>query len=516
MGISKNNKTLAINTLVLYGRMLFCMALSFFTTRIALQALGVVNFGLVNAIGGVVSMFVFMSIPLSTACSRFFSFDIGREDYIQLEKTFSMIMLLYVLAALILTGLIETIGLWYMRNKLSVPFERYNAAIVFFHLSVATLIIHWFSIPYSAMIISHEKMGIFAKLSIFEAISKFLAATLVLLVKDMDGLMLYGAALFVGTLAFTSLNAVCAFMSCKGCRFRWHFERSKFKELCAFNGWQLFGSLGWTSSEVFVNLLLNSFFGPVVNAARSISSQVMGGVFGFAQNFLTAVRPQIVKMWAAGDKVGYYNLLKRSSKFSCFLVVIFGIPLFLELETVLHVWLTVIPDYTVIFIRITLMTALINAFSLPIVYAAQAVGKIALFELIGSGVRILVWPISWATLKFGCGPVSVFYIALAIALASLMLRFAILVKESGIPAPDFIKDVIIRMGLIIILVSSITVLPTVVMLPGLLRFFVVVGVGAILTCSAFIFLGLNGAERRAVLSIIETRVRAFVIWRRNG
>ena len=162
------------------------------------------------------------------------------------------------------------------------------------------------------------------------------------------------------------------------------------------------------------------------------------------------------------------------------------------------------------------MTALINAFSLPIVYAAQAVGKIALFELIGSGIRILVWPISWATLKFDCGPASVFYIALVIAFASLMLRFAILVKESGIAALDFIKDVIMRMGLVIILVSSITVLPTVIMLPGLLRLFVVVGVGAILACSAFIFLGLNGAERRAVLSIIETRVCAFAIWRRNG
>lgn len=516
MGISKNNKTLAINTLVLYGRMLFCMALSFFTTRIALQALGVVNFGLVNAIGGVVSMFVFMSIPLSTACSRFFSFDIGKEDYVQLEKTFSMIMLLYVLAALILTGLIETVGLWYMRNKLSVPSERYNAAQVFFHLSVATLIIHWFSIPYSAMIISHEKMGIFAKLSIFEAISKFLAAMLVFFVKDMDGLVLYGVALLVGTLAFTSLNAVCAFVACKGCRLRWHFERGKFKELCAFNGWQLFGSLGWTSSEIFVNLLLNSFFGPVINAARSISSQVMGGVFGFAQNFLTAVRPQIVKMWAAGDKIGYYNLLKRSSKFSCFLVVIFGIPLFFELETVLQVWLTVIPDYTVIFIRITLMTALINAFSLPIVYAAQAVGKIALFELIGSGVRVLVWPISWVTLKLGYGPVSVFYIALTIAFASLMLRFSILVKESGISASDFIKDVIIRMGLVIIMVSSITVIPTVVMSPGLLRILVVVALGTILTCSAFMFLGLNGVERRVVLTIVEARFRGFVPWRRNG
>ena len=516
MGISKNNKTLAINTLVLYGRMLFCMALSCFTTRIALQALGVVNFGLVNAIGGVVSMFVFMSIPLSTACSRFFSFDIGRGDYAQLEKTFSMIMLLYVLAALILTGLIETVGLWYMRSKLSVPSERYNAAIVFFHLSVATLIIHWFSIPYSAMIISYEKMGIFAKLSIFEAISKFLAATLVLFVKDMDGLVLYGAALLVGTLVFTSLNAVCAFVSCKGCRLRWHFERDKFKEICAFNGWQLFGSLGWTSSEVFVNLLLNSFFGPVVNAARSISSQVMGGVFGFAQNFLTAVRPQIVKMWASGDRTAYYNLLKRSSKFSCFLVVIFGIPLFFELETVLRVWLTVIPEYTVVFIRITLMTALINAFSLPIVYAAQAVGKIALFELIGSGVRILVWPVSWVTLHFGCGPASVFYIALAIAFASLMLRFAILVKESGIDAVDFVKDVVLRMALVIILVSSVSFLPTMVMTPGLLRIFVVVLLAATLTTGAFLTLGLNSVERKVVLSIAASKVHAFLPRRSNG
>lgn len=506
MQISANNKKIAVNTVLLYGRMLFCMVLSFYTTRIVLQALGVVDYGLVNAIGGVVGMFSFISIPLSTSCSRFFSYDLGKNDFVQLGRTFSQMLILYLFGALLIVGLVETIGLWYMKNKLVLPENRFAPAMIYFQLTVATLVANWFSVPYSSLIISYENMAAYAGLSIFDAVIRLSAAGCVLLVRSMDGLVFYGVLLLVAVSLHTLANYYFARHKYPACKFKWHFDRAKFKYLCSFNGWQLFGALAWTSSEVFVNLLLNAFFGPVVNAARGIAAQVMSGVFGFTSNFLTAARPQIVKLWAAGDKIGFYNLLKRTSKIGYFLVLFMSMPLLFELDSVLAVWLKEVPEHAVAFTKIIIVTSLVNTFSHPIVYAAQAVGRIALFEGLGSGIRVLVWPLSWVALNWGCGPETVFYIALGGTAFCVLLRFLILVRLTGVSLVDFLFDVFVRMAIVSLIVYLIVVCPYASMPAGIFRFVVVGMVSSLSVIVVFGLFGFNRQERGVVLGFLAAQL----------
>lgn len=508
MGIGGSNTRIAKNTILLYGRMMFCMFVSFFTTRIVLQALGVVDYGLVSAIGGIAGMFVFVYFPLATSCSRFFSFDLGRNDLKGLEKTFSTILILFVLMSFVILGLLESVGLWYLKNKLVLPPEKVYAAEVFFHLTVVTLVLNWFAIPYSALIVSHENMALYSWLSIFEYLMKLTVAGFLFFVKSTNGLILYGALWMVAVGVYTFSNYYFATRKYPVCRFRWHYDKTMLKRVFSFNCWQMIGTFAWTSSEVFVDLLLNSFFGPVVNAARGISTQVMNGVFGFTQNFLTAARPQIVKLWAAGDRDGYFDLLRRTSKVGYFLVLFVAIPLVFELDTVFAFWLKKVPEYAVVFAKLVVVSALINTFAHPIVYAAQAVGRIAAFEAVGSGVRILAWPISWIVLSLGYGPVSAFYVGLMMSLISLILRFIILIRLTGLSAFKYISDVFGRMALVTVGSVLVVFIPHFLITSRGIRFFIV-GFTSVLTVTGlFAIVGLTRVERGAILSLIKSKIMA--------
>lgn len=500
---------IAKNTLLLYGRMLFCMLVSFFTTRVVLQALGVIDYGIVCAIGGVVLMFVFVSIPLSSACSRFFSFDLGRNDLKGLKNTFSTILLLYVAMALVVCGLLETIGLWYMKNRLVLPPERAGAAGIFFQLSVATLILHWFSIPYSSLIVSFEDMALYSWLSISEYLMKLAVAGMVCFVESVDGLILYGALWLTAEGMYTFLNYHHATRKYPVCKFRWHYDRTMLKRVFAFNCWQMIGSFAWSSSETFVDLLLNSFFGPVVNASRGVSSQVMSGVFGFTQNFLTAVRPQIVKLWAAGRREEFFTLLKRTSKFGYFLVLFMAMPLLYEVDSVLVFWLHDVPQYATVFTKLVMIMALINSFAYPIVYGAQAVGRIAMFEMVGSGVRVLVWPITWIILLMGYGPESAFYVGIGIAFVSLMFRFLILVRLTRMPVWNYVTEIFGRMALVTIFSAIVVSIPHRMINIDWLRFLVVGLTSIFVVTGVFAVIGLNKNERILVRDFVKNRGMTF-------
>ena len=503
MVVRSSTKRIARNTIWLYLRMLLCMGISFFTTRIILNALGVIDYGLVNAIGGVVGMFSFVSMPLSTASSRYFSYDLGRGDIAGLSKTFSQVLILYAIGVVLIAVLLETVGLWYMANKLVVPDARFHDALLFFHMTVLTVAVNLLSVPYVSMIISYENMGLYSVLSIFDAVIKLILSWAVAIIAPENGLVIYGVLLLLATVLHTFLNFSMAVRLYPACKFKWYFDRSSFKSLCAFNWWQLFGSFAWTSSEVFVNLLLNSFFGPVVNAARGISAQVMSGVFGFTHNFLTASRPQIVKLWAAGDKDAFYKLFKRTSKVGFGLLLLMAVPISLELDYVFKLWLKTVPEYSVAFTKIIIVTSLVNTFSHPIVYAAQAVGKIALFEGIGSGVKIIIWPLSWVALRFGFSPVIVFYIGLAVTVLCVAIRYAILVRISGIPGMDYVVNVFLRMFVTAALAFGISYVVFASLHPGFIRFIIVGAASVLSVCVSFAAVGFEAGERRIVVELFR-------------
>ena len=317
-----SNKRLLLNTVILYVRMFAVMAMAFCTTRIVLNVLGNIDYGLVNAIAGVVSMFSFISVSLSTACSRYFSFELGRKDYVKLNQMFSLILFLYVCVAGVLCLMSETVGLWYLEHKLVFPPDRANAVFWFFQCTVGTIIVGWLAVPYNSLAVAYENMTLFSWLSIFDAAIKLIVAFLIRFTANYDALVGYGVLLFAGAVIHSSANYLIVRIKYPSSRFRWYFDKMVFKNVCTFSGWNFFGVFIWMTSDTFISLLLNSFFGPIVNAARAIAIQVMSGVSSFAVNFLTAARPQIVKCWASDAKMEAWVLFKRVSKVGYFLMFV--------------------------------------------------------------------------------------------------------------------------------------------------------------------------------------------------
>lgn len=507
MVISKQNCRIAINTAVLYARLLFAMFVSFFATRIILKALGASDLGTVNAIGGVVSMFSFVSITLSTSCSRYFSYALGEKEENHLQQVFSQILILYVAGALLLLLLLETIGSWYVLNKLIVAEGRTEAAFVFFQLTVFTLLAGWFTVPFSAMIVSYENMALYSVLSVAEVIGKLIIAVVVFAVDDTDRLVMYGWLLLALALLNTVAHIVVVRIKYPQSRFEWYIRKNEILELLSFNGWQAFGALAWTTSDSFVNLLLNAFFGPLVNAARLIANQVQTAVGNFTQGFLTAARPQIVKTWASGDKGAFFALIKRTSKIGYFLTLFFALPLYFEAESILVWWLQSPPEHAVSFVKIILIMSVINTFSFPLVYAAQAVGRIALFTGIGSGVLLLTLPVSWLALKHGHPPEVVLWISTAIVALAALARFFLVVPISGISTKDYVTNVYGRM-LVFTLFSFFPVWLIHINLPfSILRFLLSSSVAAIAMILAFYFIGLDRYERIGIRELMLSRLR---------
>lgn len=502
MSVGENNRRIARNTAVLYCRMLFVMFISFFTTRITLKVLGVEDFGLQNAIGGVVSMFTFVTSTLGAACSRYYNIEIGRGDNHRLNQMFSLMVLVYALAGIILVALLETVGLWYLTHKIVCAPERMRAAFWFFQSVVATIPVSLMCVPYSALITAHEHMSTLAWLSIVDIGLKLIAVVSLMWVTSYDLLISYGGLMLTLAFAVTMIHLiVCRKRYRDICRFKFFFDRRLFVEMMKFNWWNLFGTFAWSTSETFVNLLLNSFFGPVVNAARNVALQLMVGVTAFTNNFMTATKPQIIKYWAVGDHRNFALLIKRSSKLGYFLVFFFALPLYAEVETFMGWWLAEIPEHAIAFTRIILCTTLINTFSFPITTGAQAVGKLALFEGIGSGSRLLVWPTSWFWLRNGGTPEDVFIVALLTTALCVLLRVVFLCRLSGMSFADYAVQVFGRVFLFSVTAAIPVYMVSRTMEAGFVNFIVVGLISVFVTICALFGLLLDAHERQKVIGV---------------
>lgn len=479
---------------MLYFRMMVTMVISFYTTRVVLNALGVVDYGLVNVIGSAVSMFSFLSISLSTAASRFFNYQLGRGNALELQRTFSMILLLYGGLFVLLLVLSETVGLWVFRTKLVIPPERLGAATWFFHASIATLLIGLWSVPFQAMVISYENMRVYAWVSVFEAIAKLIIVYCLTLC-SFDRLKLYGILL-----NFVSLIHLLIYMGfCRAnypeTRYVKYFSKAKFRQIIVFSGWNMFGTAAWASSDIFLNLLLNNFFGPIVNAARGVAMQVASGTSAFTQNFLTAVRPQIVKYWASDDYEQFKLLFRRASKMGFFLLFALSLPVLLETEFIFRLWLGKVPEYTVCFTRLILITGLINSFSFPLTYGAQATGHIALFEGVGSGVRFLILPAAWIVLRMGYGPETALWVGLIGTGVCVIARLIIFSRLTNYPVIDFIVKVLVPCVLVAVGASWLPILIRSNMVMGWPRLVSVGLAGVVMTAVAIYTVGLERGER---------------------
>lgn len=439
---SANNKRIAKNTLLLYFRMLLMIVINLYTSRVILQVLGVEDFGINNVVGGVISMLGFLTGSLAAASSRYITYDLGKGDMAVMKKTFGNILSIHLLLSLIIIIIGETIGLWFMTTQLQIPDSRETAAFWVYQFSIVSFVLSVISVPYNASIIAHEKMSAFAYISIADAVLKLLIVYL-LLVIPYDKLIVY-AALFCCIQIFDRIvYSVYCRKYFEETRTGLNFDKNLFKEIFAFAGWTMNGNLAVIGYTQGINVLLNVFFGPAVNAARGIAVQVQNVTCQFCTNFQMALNPQLTKSYATSDYVHMHQLLKVSSKFSFYLMLLISLPLILEAPLILKWWLGTVPNHTVSFLRLILCTGILLVLSNPIIVTVHATGKLKKFQLIEGSMLLSIVPIAYLLLKFfHIPPEYVFLVHIFVEICTQYARVRIVLPMIAMPIRDYAVDVI--------------------------------------------------------------------------
>ena len=491
---SANNKRIAKNTQMLYTRMLFTMTVSLFTSRVILNTLGVEDFGIYNVVGGVITMFSFINAAMSSATQRYITFALGKGDEQRLQTVFSTTLQIHVMIAGVIVLLAETIGQWFLYNKMQIPADRMDAAFWVLQCSVLSTVVMIVSVPYNAAIIAHEKMSAFAYISIVDVVLRLIIVYL-LLVFSFDKLILYS----ILVLAVQILIRFCYSIYCQRhfdeTKYRHVWDKTLFKEMTNFAAWSLFGNLSGVLFTQGLNMLLNVFFGPVVNAARAVAVQVEGAVQQFVFNFQMALNPQITKTYAQGEMEQMHTLMFRSARFSFFLLFFLSLPVLFETEFILTIWLKTVPEHTVTFLRIMICTSLIYTCANPMIIANQATGKVKKYQAVCGSLLILILPISWILLELGYPAYSVFIVHFVMEGVCQLARMLMLRPLIGIGLRDYFKNIYLRVAIVVI---ASVVCPWLVyanMTDGLLRFLAVGMVSVLSVSSSAYLLGLSANER---------------------
>lgn len=491
------NKRIAQNTLFLYFRTLVILLVSLYTSRVVLNVLGIDDYGIYNVVGGIVLMFQFLNVGMIDVSQRFLTYELGKNDGQQLQKVFSTSLIIHLIIIFFLFILAETVGLWFLNHKMNIPTSRIIAANWVFQFSILTFIIKIFSVPYNASIVAHEHMKVYAYVSILEVI---LQLAIVFLLKDSasDKLILYAILMSFVTLLVSIMYTLYCKKYFKECKFRNDIDKQLLHKMLSFAGWSFLGNIGYSLKMQGINILINLFFGPAVNAARGVAYQVNAGIYNFVSNFQIAMKPQITKRYAMGDTNSMMVLVHNSSRYSFFLLLYLTLPVLIKTPYILHLWLGIVPEYTVMFLRLVLIVTLINSITGPVATAIQAKGKIKLFQTIILVITLLDIPISYIVLKSGYPPYTVMYISILTELIALIARIWILNALIPMHISNFIIEVIGRSLLVFILAA---IIPT-----GLSQYIPDTFTGFILICIitvssttiVLLTVGLKTAERSLI------------------
>lgn len=445
-----NTNRIAKNTLILYFRMIITMLVSLYTSRIVLSVLGVSDFGVYNVVGGIVAMFSFFTQSIVSGFQRFYCYELGRGDFGKLKQIVSTATIIQLAISVIIVIIAETIGLWFLNNKLVVPPERMYAARVIFHLSILTLVFKLLQSVYNAIIISHEKMHVFAYFSMFETGAKLLVV-FVLFLNVGDKLIMYSVLLMlISFLSFAIYFLYCRY-NFKDNFSSFSYSKIVFKEMFSFSGWTLFGTFANVLKHHGTNVLLNVFFGTIVNAARGITYQVYTAASSLVQSFQTAFAPQITKSYAQKDFDYLLKLVYSVSKFSFYLMLVLAAPVLMQTEYMLGLWLgDNVPEYSIIFTKIVLVIGLVETLSSPIVNIIYASGRIKKFQLFIGILSLLILPISYLFLKYNYNPEIVFVIVLMFTLLSQYVRLFFVKRIISFSIRIYLKAVVIPIMLVMI------------------------------------------------------------------
>lgn len=500
---SDNNKRIAKNTLLLYVRMLFTMAVSLFTSRVILNTLGVEDYGINNVVGGIVTMFSVLSGSLSSSISRFITFELGKGNIERLKTIFSTGVNIQLGMSVLIIIIAEAVGIWFLNTKTNIPTDRMVAANWVFQCAILTFVLNLLSVPYNAAIIAHEKMSAFAYISVVE-VSLKLIIVYMLMISPFDRLETYAVLLLLVGAVIRFIYGYYCKRHFEECTYHFVFDKPVLKEMTGFAGWNFLGNGAYMLNTQGVNILMNLYFGVAVNAARGIATQVDAALKQFVNNFTTAVNPQITKSYAQGDLDYMHKLVCRSAKFSAFLMMFFAVPIILETNTILTIWLKTVPDYAVIFLQWIIISSFMDTvLANSLVTSMFATGKIKRYQIIVTTVGCLVFPLSWIAFKLGFEPQVGYILYFIIYTILLFVRLYLLKDMVKLPVMMYIREVLYKLAPIIVVGFSIPGILILTMDAGWLRLILVCLLSVLVTAASEYFIGLSNKEKNFVAEKIK-------------
>jgi O-antigen/teichoic acid export membrane protein len=491
---------------MLYVRMLVLMLVGLYTSRVVLEALGEDDMGIYSVVGGVVAMFTIISGALNSAVSRFITFEMGKGEKAQLNKVYSTAVTIQLILGAIVVILAEPIGIWFINNEMTIDQTRIPEAVMVLHFSLAAFVVNLMSVPQMASITAHEKMSAYAYIGILDAFLR-LGTALLVMNSSGDRLVLYAALMMVTVILVRIAYGVYCRRNFEECRYRPVFDRPLIREMFSFAGWNFVGVASGVLRDQGGNILVNLFSGAAgtaVNAARGMAVQLNGAVQGFVTNFMTAVNPQITKSYAAGEYSYMFTLVRKSSRMSFYLLLMLVMPLILNTEVVLGVWLKDVPAHTTLFVQLFLIFALSESLSNPMITAMLATGRIRNYQLVVGGIQLLNIPISYICLKMGAIPEVTVMVAIGLSQICLWARLIMLSRATGFPIGDFVSKVYVK--------SLFVVLPCAAVLPVLFELVKPTGlwgavysavISVVWTGTVIYMIGMDTSERNMVKGLLK-------------
>lgn len=503
--MSSNTQRIAKNTVIMYCRMLFMMLIGLYTSRVILQTLGVADYGTYNVVGGVISMFSILTNSLSSAISRFITFELGRGGHERLNKVFSTAVNVQLVLGLVIVLLTETIGVWFLNTHMNIPEGRMVAANWVLQCVIVSSVLGLQMVPYNATLIAHENMNIFAYITILEAILK-LSVAFSLYVSPFDKLITYAILLLAVSFLIRGIYAAYCKRHYAECTYHFVYDKPLLREMMGFAGWNFLGDGSWILNNQGVNILINLFFGVTLNAARGVAMQVDGAVQGFVRNFMVAVNPQITKSYAAGNLKYMHKLVFAGAKYSFFLMMFFTIPICLEADLILDLWLDVVPEYAPVFVRFTLLSSMCIILGNTLITSVFASGKLRNYELVMGLMALSNFPLTWIAFELGASPVAAYAIYFGVYFAMIFVRLYMVKDLIRMSAWTYIREVFIKVLIVGLLSLALPLLVTMIQDDSIVRLLEVCGLSVVCSLFCILLFGMKPEEKAMAWNFVRNKL----------
>lgn len=503
-----SNKRMAKNTMYLYIRTFVSVLISFYTSRKILEALGIEDFGIFNVVGGVISMLSFLNGSMSVATQRFLTVELGKNDHEGYNRVFNMAILIHIILAMFVLIVAETVGLWFVNVHLNIPSERIYAANWVFQAAILSAILGILQTPYNASIIAHEHMHICAYVGLGDAFGK-LVLVLFLSTYPYDRLLIWGFLLFILQFIAAQIYRIYCIHKFDECKLRLVWDKSSFYSMVCFTGWNMFGTIAWLLKDQGGNILMNLFGGPIINAARGVSYQVTSAIQNLTGNFQNAVTPQLTKNLAANHSEAAYRLLCQSSKISYYLLFIIVLPVALEIDFILDIWLIEVPPMAPLFTRIIIVEALLSTLGSPMITALMATGNIKWYQIVVGGILLLNIPISYILLHNGLSITTPLIVSVLLILLADVIRVIFCKYQIGLSLKLYTQLVIVPITIVTLLSLLLPLGLNMYMQEGWRRLLFTCFISVIMATGVIYTLGLTVSERKFIMSLLRQRIKRY-------